>query len=148
MKVLVPNCSCLQNPWLGGYRPQIPVLSVLCPQLNLLNPPKKIPGYATGLSRDHLAPSVPKFTIFFYSDDRSNRYLRNDGKFLPEYRASQHRDIFDHHRGHTGSGTQKKTTDAVWEQSGRKVKLTSHFVANNIQLTALSFTTSHRYVYA
>jgi len=39
MKFLVPNYSCLQNPWLGGYRPQIPVLSVLCPQLNLLNPP-------------------------------------------------------------------------------------------------------------
>ena len=33
---------------LGGYRSQIPVLSVLCPQLNLLTPPpKKIPGYAT-----------------------------------------------------------------------------------------------------
>ena len=48
IKFLVPNYSCLQNPWLGGYRPQIPVLSVLCPQLNLLNPPpKKIPGYAT-----------------------------------------------------------------------------------------------------
>ena len=30
MKFLVPNYSCLQNPWLGG--------SVLCPQLNLLNP--------------------------------------------------------------------------------------------------------------
>ena len=44
MKVLVPNYSCLHNPWLGGYRPQIPVLSVLCPQLNLLNPPpNKIP---------------------------------------------------------------------------------------------------------
>ena len=28
-KFLVPNYSCLQNPWLGGYRPQIPVLSVL-----------------------------------------------------------------------------------------------------------------------
>ena len=41
MKFLVPNCSCLQNPCLGGYRPQIPVLSVLCPQLNLLNPPRK-----------------------------------------------------------------------------------------------------------
>jgi len=41
MKSLVPNYSCLQNPWLGGYRPQIPVLSVLCPQLNLLNPPGK-----------------------------------------------------------------------------------------------------------
>jgi len=50
MKFLVPNYSCLQNPCLGGYRPQIPVLSVLCPQLNLLNPPpypNKIPGYTT-----------------------------------------------------------------------------------------------------
>jgi hypothetical protein len=36
MKFLVRNYSCLQNPWLGGYRPQIPVL---CPQLNMLNPP-------------------------------------------------------------------------------------------------------------
>jgi hypothetical protein len=49
------------KPWLGGYRPQIPGLSALCPQLNLLNPPpetkswrkpppppKKIPGYVTG----------------------------------------------------------------------------------------------------
>jgi hypothetical protein len=48
MKFLLPNYSCLQNPWLGGCHPQIPVLSVPCPQLNLLNPPeKKIPGYAT-----------------------------------------------------------------------------------------------------
>ena len=49
MKFLVPNYNCLQNPWLGGYRHQIPILSVLCPQLNLLNPPPpiKIPGYAT-----------------------------------------------------------------------------------------------------
>jgi hypothetical protein len=31
------------NPWLGGYRHQIPVLSALCPQLNLLTP-EKIPG--------------------------------------------------------------------------------------------------------
>jgi hypothetical protein len=29
MKFFVPNYSCLQKPWLGGYRPQIPVLSVL-----------------------------------------------------------------------------------------------------------------------
>jgi len=49
MKFIVPNYSCLQNPWLGGYRPQIPVLSVFCLQLNLLKPPRtKIPGYATG----------------------------------------------------------------------------------------------------
>ena len=39
MTFLVPNYSCLQKPCLGDYRPQIPVLSVLCPQLNLLNPP-------------------------------------------------------------------------------------------------------------
>jgi len=39
MKFLVPNYICLQNPRLVGYRPQIPILSVLCPQLNLLNPP-------------------------------------------------------------------------------------------------------------
>jgi len=37
MKFLAPNYSCPQNPSLGDYSPpQIPVLSVLCPQLNLL----------------------------------------------------------------------------------------------------------------
>jgi hypothetical protein len=37
-----------RNTWLGGYCPHIPVLPVLCPQLNLLNPPpNKIPGYTT-----------------------------------------------------------------------------------------------------
>ena len=47
---VVPNYSCLQNPWLGGYCPQTHVLPVLCPQLNLLNslPRNKIPRYATG----------------------------------------------------------------------------------------------------
>jgi hypothetical protein len=29
MKFLVPNYDCLQNPWLRGHCPQIPVLSVL-----------------------------------------------------------------------------------------------------------------------
>ena len=49
MKFLVLKYSCTQNPRLGGYRPQIPVLSVLCLQLNLLNPSSnKIPGYVTG----------------------------------------------------------------------------------------------------
>jgi len=49
-KFLAPNYSCLQNPWLGGYRLQIPVLSVLCPQMNLLNPPppKKFLGTPLG----------------------------------------------------------------------------------------------------
>ena len=49
MKFLVPNHSCLQNPWLGGYRPQIPVLSGLCPQLNLLNPPPRTKFLGTPL---------------------------------------------------------------------------------------------------
>jgi hypothetical protein len=57
MKFLVPNYSCLQNSLLGGNSPQIPVRFVLCPQLNLLNPPppNKIPAYATGRTyRSHL----------------------------------------------------------------------------------------------
>ena len=29
MKFLVTNYSCLRNPWLGGYHPQIPFLSVI-----------------------------------------------------------------------------------------------------------------------
>ena len=49
MKFLVPNYSCLQIPWLRATAPQIPILSVLGPQLNLFNHLlNKIPGYATG----------------------------------------------------------------------------------------------------
>jgi hypothetical protein len=44
LKFLVPNYSCLQNPWLGGYCPQIHVVSVLCPPLNFFNPPTKFVG--------------------------------------------------------------------------------------------------------
>jgi len=47
MKFLVLNYSCLQNPWLGGYRPQIPVLSVLN-WICWTPSEKKNPGYATG----------------------------------------------------------------------------------------------------
>ena len=50
MKYLVPNYRCLQNPWLGGYRPQIPVLSVLN-WICWTPPPNKIPGYATAVIR-------------------------------------------------------------------------------------------------
>ena len=66
MKFLVSNYNCLQNPWLVGYRPQIPVLSVLCPQLIFfeLPRPKKIPGNATirkhsGQHSACLVPSAP-----------------------------------------------------------------------------------------
>ena len=37
MKFLVPNHSCLQNPWLAELPPSDP--RSLCPQLNLLKPP-------------------------------------------------------------------------------------------------------------
>jgi len=42
MKYLVPNYNCLQNPLTRGLPPPD-----LCPQLNLLIPPNKIPGHAT-----------------------------------------------------------------------------------------------------
>ena len=54
MKFLVPNYSCLQNPWLGDYLPQIPVLSVLSPQLNLLTPPPRTKFQSTPLLRSFL----------------------------------------------------------------------------------------------
>ena len=51
MKFLAPNYSCLQKPWLEGYRRQIPfclssVLNCIC-----WTSPEKIPGYATGLKQ-------------------------------------------------------------------------------------------------
>jgi hypothetical protein len=47
MKFLVPNYSLPPEPLTRGLPPPDP-RSVLCPQLNLLNPPEKIPRYATG----------------------------------------------------------------------------------------------------
>ena len=41
MKYLVPNYSCLQNPWLVSYALPIPLLSVLCPQLDFWKTQKK-----------------------------------------------------------------------------------------------------------
>jgi hypothetical protein len=64
MKFIVPNYSCLQNPWLGGYRPQIPVLSVLCTQLNLLNPPEKNSWLRHWVLSLHFIHDTPKYTEF------------------------------------------------------------------------------------
>ena len=60
MKFLVPNYSCLQNPWLWGYHPQIPVLSVLNWICWTPPPWKKIPGYATGVKGHRLSIEVRK----------------------------------------------------------------------------------------
>jgi hypothetical protein len=60
------------NGWLGGYRPQIPVLSALCPQLNLLNPPpNEIPGYATVIQR--VVPNVSKDRNTFFRVKHSGK---------------------------------------------------------------------------
>ena len=50
MKFLVPNYSWPHNPWPGGYRLQIPVLSVL--NWICWTPQNKIPGYATDSIQD------------------------------------------------------------------------------------------------
>jgi len=73
MTFLVPNYSCLQNPWLGGYRPQIPFLSALGPHLNLLTPPRpnKIPGYATGGGGNDRY----KVELAYMSEDLKDRHL-------------------------------------------------------------------------
>jgi hypothetical protein len=73
MKFLVPNYCCLQNHWLGGYCSQIPVLSVLCPQLNLLNPPQtKFLG-------------TPLHSAFFFrgKESKQSRLLTLEMKTLP-----------------------------------------------------------------
>ena len=45
MKFLVPNYSCLQNPWLGGYAPRSPFsLSSVLNWICWTPPPKKILG--------------------------------------------------------------------------------------------------------
>jgi hypothetical protein len=65
MKFVVLNYSCLQNPWLGGHCPQIPVLSVLN-WICWTPPPNKIPGYAT----DVISQKTIIFLIFTSSLSR------------------------------------------------------------------------------
>ena len=47
MKFLVPNYSCLQNPWLGGTAHRS-LFSLSSTEFVEPPPPNKIPGYATG----------------------------------------------------------------------------------------------------
>ena len=104
MKFLVPNYSCLQNPWLGGYRPQIPILSVLYPQLNLLNPPpNKIPGYATGSSHfiqekrgwhpvwQPVGPEIHSPELGLYHPTPEQRSLPKYNAKLPQQKTNQSR---------------------------------------------------------
>jgi hypothetical protein len=72
------------EPLTRGLPPPIPVLSALCPQLNMLNPPppKKISGYATAqvyfgyLSKRNLsriAAEGPRYAVGTMSRDSHQR---------------------------------------------------------------------------
>jgi len=63
MKFLVPNYSCLQNPWLGSYRPQIPVLSVLN-GICWTPPAKKILGMPLLATKLHSTITTCRFATF------------------------------------------------------------------------------------
>jgi hypothetical protein len=64
MKVLLPNYSCIQNPWVGDYRPQIAILCPLSSTENVehpLTPPtptNKIPEYGTATNRSVMLRSL------------------------------------------------------------------------------------------
>ena len=82
IKFLVPNYSCLQNPWQGGYRPPDP--RFLCPLFStefVERPPNKIPGYATGnlvICPDislELAASVIRVNVRFVCTEGSGRLV-------------------------------------------------------------------------
>ena len=54
MKFLVPITAASRTPDQGATAPQIPVLSVLCLQLNLLNPPPKKKFLGTPLLKGNI----------------------------------------------------------------------------------------------
>ena len=61
IKFLVSNYSCLQNPWLGGYHPQIPILSSVLIWICWTPPQTKFLG-------------TPLHTSLFYSWKTSSRF--------------------------------------------------------------------------
>ena len=93
----VPNYSCLRNPWLGGYRPQIPVLAVLCPQLNLLNPTPWTKFLGTPLPTSKTEVQCDAFSEWNAAENRtwlrivtgvkSTRVWRTTGRAVREFRC-------------------------------------------------------------
>jgi hypothetical protein len=70
MKFLVPNYSCLQNPWLGGHCPQIPVLSVLNWICWTPQTPPPPPRYAT--DSENL-----KFHVYNTASHQTTQWIHN-----------------------------------------------------------------------
>jgi hypothetical protein len=83
MKFLVPNYSGLQNRWLGGYRPQIPVLSVLNWFVEPPPPPRtKFLGYPPLVSSGYrggggLTPELKEKGHELNHSPTFNSYMKN-----------------------------------------------------------------------
>ena len=82
MKFLVPNYGCLQSPWIWDCRPQIPFLSVLPPQLNLLTPSRtKFLGTPLVIQEEKL--NVTACRCLFWSLEVCVRILEVDVDLTP-----------------------------------------------------------------
>jgi len=93
MKFLVPNYNCLQNPWLGGYRPQIPVLCPLTSTEFVEPPTNKIPGYATAIE----PPSKNQFARKSYENQVHNNKNETYCKYRPHANLQTDRLSRRHH---------------------------------------------------
>ena len=75
IKTILPNYSCLQNPWLGGYRPPDP--RFLCPLSSTefvnLPSPNKIPWYATAVCAPPPQPPGTDSCLSSYFEERCCR---------------------------------------------------------------------------
>jgi hypothetical protein len=75
------------NLWLGGYRPQIPVSSALCPQLNLLNPPSPPPRTIVLAEPRHPLPKkilgTPLVSEYIWKSLYSTRCLAHCKRVFP-----------------------------------------------------------------
>jgi len=71
-----------RTPWLGGYRPEIPVFSVLCPQFVETPPRNKIPGYATVLGWAFTLVILPVERGFRSVQSRIKQFLLYGGRQL------------------------------------------------------------------
>jgi len=65
MKFLVPNYSCLQNPWLGSYSLQIRVLSSVINWICWNPPGTKFLGTPLAPTYQSLLPQISRFQSRF-----------------------------------------------------------------------------------
>ena len=91
-KFLVPNYSCLQNPWVGGYRPQIPFLSVL----NWIYWPPPSP-FRTKFLGTPLPPAIGK-NVLIIKYDHKNVGVRSSKLYAPLQNGPVISQYFSNHK--------------------------------------------------